>query len=130
VNIARKGGVVTERIFLDQPVRQSLDDYLEEERGEEPGPLFLSRGGRRLSQQAVYAILRRLADQANVRLEAEEQIRISPHLLRHTQLRKIARTKGVEAARRLSGRRSERYIWRYIQSSDEEMEEALTGVWQ
>ncbi len=37
-------------------------------------------------------------------------------------------SKGIEAAVELSGHKSERYIWRYIQASDNEMEEALEGA--
>ena len=36
---------------------------------------------------------------------------------------------GIEAAVELSGHLSERNIWRYIQASDNEMEEALTDQW-
>ena len=67
--------------------------------------------------------------QAISRLPAAEQIDIHPHLLRHTQLRKVAREKGIEAAMELSGNKSERYIWRYIQVSEDEMAEALTDLW-
>ncbi len=35
---------------------------------------------------------------------------------------------GIEAAMELSGHKSERYIWRYIQASEEEMEETLESV--
>ena len=52
----------------------------------------------------------RIAAQANSRLPAAEQIDIHLHLLRHTQLRKVAREKGIEAAMELSGNKSERYI--------------------
>ena len=129
VHISRKGGVVTEKIFLDQPAREAVDRYLDESRGDKRGPLFLSKNGKQLTQQAVYVVLQRIAAQANSRLPAAEQIDIHPHLLRHTQLRKVAREKGIEAAMELSGHKSERYIWRYIQASEDEMEEALTDLW-
>ncbi len=38
-------------------------------------------------------------------------------------------SKGIEAAVELSGHKSERYIWRYIQASEDEMEKALTDLW-
>ena len=53
----------------------------------------------------------------------------TPHLLRHTQFRKVTRKTGIEAAMELSGHNSERYIWLYIQASEDEMEEALTDLW-
>ena len=36
---------------------------------------------------------------------------------------------GIEVAAELSGHKSERYIWRYIQASEDEIEEALTNLW-
>ncbi len=36
---------------------------------------------------------------------------------------------GIEAAVKLSGHKSERDTWRYIQASEDEMEEALTDLW-
>jgi len=129
VNIPRKGGVVTAKIFLDQPAREAIDAYIEKSRGRKAGPFFLSKNGKRLTQQAVYDILQRIAAHANSKLSADKHIEIHPHLLRHTQLRKVAREKGIEAAMELSGHKSERYIWRYIQASEDEMEEALTDLW-
>ncbi len=121
--------MVTVKIFLDQPAREAVDRYLDESRGDKRGPLFLSKNGKQLTQQAVYVVLQRIAAQANSRLPEAEKIDIHPHLLRHTQLRKVAREKGIEAAMVLSGHKSERYIWRYIQASEDEMEEALTNLW-
>jgi len=74
-------------------------------------------------------VLQRIAAHANSRLPEAEQIDIHPHLLRHTQLRKVAREQGIEAAMEPSGHKSESYIWRYIQASEEEMEETLTDLW-
>ncbi len=34
-------------------------------------------------------------------------------------------SKGIDAALELSGHKSERYVWRYIQASEDEMEKAL-----
>ena len=38
-------------------------------------------------------------------------------------------SKGIEAAVELSGHKSEHYIWRYIQGSEVDMEEALPDLW-
>jgi hypothetical protein len=44
-----------------------------------------------------------MAAWANGRLSDEEKIDVSPHVLRHTFLRKLAETKGVHYARETSG---------------------------
>jgi integrase len=55
-----------------------------------------------------------MAAQVNGRVSAEEQIDVSPHVLRHTFLRKLAEKKGVHYAREASVHQSDRYIWRYV----------------
>ena len=46
-------------------------------------------------------------------------------MLRHTCLRKAAEKHGVQYVLELSGQSSERYIWRYVQPSAEQIEAAL-----
>ena len=57
---------------------------------------------------------------------AEKQV--SPHVLRHTLLRKVANEKGVHYAMKLSGHRSDRYIWRYVQPNEQALAEALDDL--
>ena len=94
-NIQRKGDEVTASIPLSKDTCEVLADYLAEERPKGPGPLFQSRARKPLAQQDVDYILRCIAAQANSRLPASENIQVSPHVLRHTALRKWANTKGV-----------------------------------
>jgi integrase/recombinase XerD len=109
-------------------VMEALDRYIQEDRTRKPGPLFASRSGARLQRQNVDDALKEIAAQANAGLPAEQQIHLSAHLLRHTFLRKVARKHGVEYAKELAGHTSERYIWRYVQPSEEEKEAALEDL--
>jgi integrase len=129
VNIHRKGADVTPKIFLDTPIREVLDDYLDKEAGGGSGPLFQSKTGRRLRTEDIDDVLKRFAAHANATLSADEQIHVSPHVLRHTRLRQVAREKGIEFAMELSGHKSTKYIWRYIQADDDEMEAAMADPW-
>jgi hypothetical protein len=54
-----------------------------------------------------------------------EHIHVSPHVLRHMLLHKVANEKGVHYAIELSGHRSDRYIWRYVKPDEESLAEAL-----
>jgi integrase len=129
LNIQRKGDDVTPKIFLDTPIREVLDDYLSHERGDGSGPLFQSKTGKRLRTEDIDDVLKRFAAHANATLSKDEQIHVSPHVLRHTRLRQVAREKGIEFAMELSGHKSTKYIWRYIQADDDEMEAAMADPW-
>jgi nitroreductase len=58
--------------------------------------------------------LKRVAQQANAHLPPDQHLDVSPNVLRHTLLRKVANEKGVHYAMELLGHRSDRYIWRYV----------------
>ena len=57
----RKGKTVTPKLFLVKAVRDCLDDYLDDERGRESGPLFQTRTGTRFSIQQVDYLLKQTA---------------------------------------------------------------------
>jgi len=124
-NVQRKGKTVTPKIFLVKAVRGYLDDYIENERGNEPGPLFQTRTGKRFSIQQVDYVLKKLAGQANATLPPKEHIDAHPHILRHTMLRKVREEKGVEYAIEYAGHVSEKYIRRYTMPSEQETESTL-----
>ncbi|MEX2170233.1 MAG: tyrosine-type recombinase/integrase [Pirellulales bacterium] len=119
-NVQRKGKNVTTEIFLVKVVREALDDYLDNERGRDPGPLFRSRTGKALAIQQVDYVLKKIAGQANATLPEKEHFNVYPHILRHTMLRKVREEKGLEYAIEYAGHVSEKYIRRYTMPSREE----------
>jgi integrase/recombinase XerD len=127
-NVKRKGRLVTRKVFITKDAREILDRYLEEEREIDSPSLFCTSTGKSLDRQSVDRNLKRIAAQANAHLPAEEHIEISAHVLRHTLLRKAADKHGVHYAKELSGHASDRYIWRYVQPSDEEKERAMEDL--
>ena len=56
-----------------------------------------------LSRRKATHIIQRIAGQANANRPEKEHIQVSPHVLRHTFLRKLAEEKGVHYAREASG---------------------------
>ena len=129
-NVTRKGrDHVTAEIPLSQDTLEALDDYIATERREGPGPLFQSKNGKEISQQVVDQVVRRIAAHANSKLPAKQQIQLSPHVLRHTSLRRWAEKKGVRYARQISGQVSDRYIWRYTQPSRDDIRDAAEELW-
>lgn len=127
-NIRRKGKTVTRELLLAKPAREALDSYLDDVRGQAPGPLFQSRSGGRLAPQNVDDAFKKIAGQANANLPKSEQIHLSAHMLRHTALRKAAEKQDIRYAMKLSGHTSSKYIWRYTEPSRKEQEQALEDL--
>lgn len=127
VNVLRKGGHVQKRIPVQKQHRDVLDAWLEQ-RGDMPGPLFPTRSGKALDRRQAFAILKRVARQANAHLPPGQHMHVSPHILRHTLLRKVANEKGVHYAMELSGRRSDRYIWRYVRPDEQSLADAIDDL--
>jgi integrase/recombinase XerD len=92
------------------------------------GLIFRTRSGKRLDRTQAFLILKRVAQQANVHLPPEQHLTVSPHVLRHTLLRKVANEKGVHYAMELSGHRGDRYIWRYVKPDAQSLAEAIDDL--
>jgi integrase/recombinase XerD len=115
---------VRDFVPVQRDARQVLDSWLESREDGFPA-IFPTRSGRALSRREAAAIIRRIAAQANAHLAEEEKIDVSPHILRHTFLRKLAESKGVQYAREASGHQSDRYIWRYVRPDRQTLAEAI-----
>jgi integrase/recombinase XerD len=124
VHVLRKGGHVQRFIPIQRQHRDVLDEWLGK-RGEAPGPIFLTRSGKRLDRTQAILILKRIARQANAHLPPDQHLIVSPHVLRHTLLRKVANEKGVHYAMEPSGHRSDRYIWRYVKPDAQSLADAI-----
>jgi integrase len=94
VHVLRKGGHVQRFIPIQKQHWDVLDAWLEQ-RGDVPGPLFPTRSGKRLDRTQAFLILKRVAQQAIAHLLPDQHLDVSPHVLRHTLLRKVANEKGV-----------------------------------
>jgi integrase/recombinase XerD len=112
---------------VQRDARETLDQWLEQ-RSETAGPLFPTRNGRRLSRREAALIIQRIAGQANANRPEKEHVQVSPHVLRHTFLRKLAEEKGVHYAREASGHQSDRYIWRYVKPDRQTLAEAIDDL--
>ncbi len=119
-----KGSGIRDFVPLHRDARQVLDAWLDARQDDSP-PLFITRTGRRMSRSEAAEVVRRIAAQANGRLSTEERIDVSPQVLRHTFLRKLAETKGVHYAREASSHQSDRYIWRYVKPDQQTLADAI-----
>jgi integrase/recombinase XerD len=125
-NVLVKGGRVREFVPVQAQARQVLEEWLVTR--PKSGPLFTTRTGKRLSRHQLFLILKRIAAQANAHRRTGEAIKVSPHVLRHTFLQKLAEEKGVQYAKEASGHRSDRYIWRYVKPDRQSLAEAIDAL--
>ena len=122
--VLTKGGYIRDFVPVQAQARQVLEEWLAAS-GAGKGPLLTTRSGERLSRTQCFLILQRVAAQANAHLAASARITVSPHVLRHTFLRKLAEEKGVQYAKEASGHKSDRYIWRYVKPSQQSLAAAI-----
>ncbi len=125
LNVRCKGNQIVERVPLGKNARDAIEQYINAERSDEAGPLFQSKTGRRLTIQKYDRALKLIAAQANSRQPEARHIQVSPHVLRHTALRKLCQEKGIEFAKKRANHVSDRHIWRYIEPGEQEFEEAV-----
>ena len=121
VNVQGKGNHFDD-VYLSAEARRALDDYVEKERGTAPGPLFLSSRGQRHSRQKIDSFFRKVAAQANTRLNDEEKIHLHPHKLRHTSVKRVHDERGPLAAKKFSRHRSFAQLERYATQTRDEHE--------
>lgn len=129
--LRNKNKRVTKKILLPAETREFLDQYLKT-RGEtsDDAPLFVSRYGKRLATQDVRRICLRLLNQATAFLSADEKFKFTPHMLRHTFLKRVTDKHGVHFAQQMSGNVSMREIFRYAKPNQQEIDQAAEELFQ
>lgn len=126
-NVKRKGKRVQKKIPVPQDAREKIDLYLES-RTDDSDALFVSRYGNRIATLDVRRICTRIANQASVNSSENEKIRLHPHMLRHTFLKKVADKHGIHVAQEMSGNISPRIIFRYTKSDPDELQSISEGL--
>ena len=114
---------------MQAEARKPIDEWVEV-RGKGEGPLFSTRSGKAVERIQGWRIIQRMVEQANAHLPEDERVDASPHVLRHTFLRKLAEKHGVQYASEASGQLSDRYIWRYVQPDQESLAEPIDDIEQ
>lgn len=121
---------VTKKVPLPHEAREFLDRYLMTRcHALSEEPLFVSRYAKRLATQDVRRICQRLLKQATAFLTPEEKFRFTPHMLRHTFLKRVTDKHGVHFAQAVSGNVSIREIFRYAQPSQTEIDNKIEEIY-
>lgn len=82
--LVRGKGDKQRRVPFDAATKLALLEYMQRERGDTPGPLWQSRGGRVMSENALKLVLKRLAQRAGVD-------GVTPHAFRRGFARHVRR---------------------------------------
>ncbi|MFZ0889028.1 MAG: tyrosine-type recombinase/integrase [Candidatus Binataceae bacterium] len=125
--VIAKGGRIRDSVPVKAEARHVLEEWLAQ-RGDLAGAIFTTRSGAALTRTQFFKVLQRVAAQASAHLKDGERIKVSPHVLRHTFLRKLAEARGVHFAKEASGHRSDRYIWRYVKPNTESLADAIDAL--
>ena len=135
--VKRKGNKVSKKILVPNEAREYLDKLLVErirlleEKGrgaiEASDPLFISRYDARISTRDIARVCDRIAKQASA--HSSDRIHLTPHMLRHTFLKRVADKHGVHIAQDLSGNISMREIFRYTKPSAEQKRVIVEGLY-
>jgi integrase/recombinase XerD len=128
--VARKGSRVSAKVPVPAEAKEALDAYLASREIPETGPIFVTRYGRRIAAQDVARICDRLCRQACAQVDEEERFHLTPHMLRHTLLKRVADKHGVHVAQQMSGNISIREVFRYTKPSQDEVDETSERVFE
>lgn len=136
LNVKRKGNKITKKIPLPTEARDLLDKYLilrtsqkdESKEISHQEPLIISRYGSRILTRDIARICDRIAAQASAQLSQEQKIKLSPHMLRHTFLKRVADKHGVHTAQDLSGNISMREIFRYTKPNYQQKHDIVESL--
>jgi integrase/recombinase XerD len=89
---------------VPQEAKSALDQYLKTRTiKKSTSQLLISKYNNRFSTRDVRRVCERLSKFASALLPEEEKFHLSPHMLRHNFLKKIADTPGVNIVQKISG---------------------------
>jgi integrase/recombinase XerD len=120
--IVRSGKGGKSRIALMNPdLVKALEEWIAE-RGEEPGPLFLSERRTRITRQGVHHLVRKYLDQAGL-------IHASAHSLRHSFCRNLINAgQPLQIVAQLAGHENLETTRRYITPSERDLRKAVEAI--
>ncbi|WP_152606883.1 tyrosine-type recombinase/integrase, partial [Candidatus Jidaibacter acanthamoebae] len=99
-----KSKKISTKVPLPNEARDHLDKYLSTRTELSlESPLLVTKYGNRITRFEIIRICRRISKLANAYLEEEEKFNLTPHMLRHSFLKRIADKYDVHIAQKMSG---------------------------
>ena len=89
-HVRRKGNIFTKKVPIPDEPRKYLDQYILSQGITQSNQAIFSKNGVRLSTRAIRYICQRISAHASLTLPDEEKFHLSPHMLRHTFLKRVA----------------------------------------
>lgn len=122
-DVKRKGSNITKKVPLPEEAKQYLDQYIKTQEYKNNSDPIFNINGKQISTRAIRYICQRISAHASVNLPAQEKFHLSPHMLRHNFLKRIADKHGVHIAQKMSGNVSISEIFRYTKPSQDEIDQ-------
>ena len=121
-HVRRKGNIFTKKVPIPDEPRKYIDQYVLSQGIIQPNQAIFSKNGVRLSTRAIRYVCQRISAHASLTLPDEEKFHLSPHMLRHTFLKRVADKHGIHIAQKMSGNASISQIFRYTKPSQDEID--------
>lgn len=116
-------------VYLRDAGAKAVEEYIKNERGSDPGPLFTTYNKKRLSRFGVWRIIKKIAERARMGMYRVVKIESHPHRFRHVHAYNLkeAGFSDSEIAEEL-GHSSMRYVGVYTKPSEQERFKRLKKV--
>jgi integrase len=127
-NVKCKGKKVR-KVYVKKNVVSLIQNYMNRERGQKPGFLFVSCRGKRLNQPDISRILGRIKKEAEKSLPVGVTIDLHPHSFRHERCYNLKKAQlGDATIAEQMGWSSTKQIARYSRRTEEEEEKLLANI--
>lgn len=116
-------------VYLRDIGAKALNEYLKNERGVEPGPLFTTYNRKRLSRFGVWSIIKKIEVKASMSMDTIAKIEAHPHRFRHMYAYNLQKAGFSESEiKEELGHSSMRYVGVYTRPSEQERFKRLKKV--
>ena len=128
-NVKRKGNKITRKVPVVNEAKELLDRYLATRQDLAPSsPLLANQYNKRIQVRDIARCCERIAMQANTYLSINEKIKLTPHMLRHSFLKRVADKHGLHVAQNLSGNVSIKEIFRYTKPDNNQKHDMVQNL--
>lgn len=116
-------------VYIKDDGSRALNEYIKNERGSDPGPLFMSYDKKRLSRFGIWRLIKNIAHRSEMNTDKILKIEAHPHRFRHVHAHNLKEA-GFSESELMDelGHSSMRYVGVYTKPSEQERFKRLKKV--